>query len=876
MNATQDQIAALGKAARHLLRFAWAREPRSDLTVTNGLIAVAKTFASDPSASSALLRQAIEPDHLKEHGYKELRWIAQHIKEIVKDDPDLAIDIYAAAYGYAEDSKDATNMGNSVILQMRSNKRQDYEGAWYQLSEAIPAILNDNLEAGVSAIARALSGYVQRERNHAPYPEEPSTASFSLGASTANFSADWSHSWYRGGLRPVQDGPVLLKKFEEFLERLGRDCEAQQKMGRLLAALLQEPEVVAAIWGCLLVAGTNHPSVFARRLLPLACAPPIMLSSDTRHQVGNFIGAAYESFAESQREAIERAVLALPDDRPGKKSKAALSGCIPKRLTATAKMRSYVEVLEKSGELVANIPPIRFTTSFGAFDTNAYLKLEGVSLEDPKSGALRGLMRGVVALSGEAGAPDHSLSSVKRRLAVLVPLHAALSKRFQGKVPDKLFEHATGQLADAAERIAHAEPKVLSAPSVKGPLKRILLFCANSENPRYNAKHAKEFHENLSWAGPSARVSAALGLICLTRASKAPDTQIMAAIRKLARDRMPEVRLQIVQNLFLLQALDPGWVWSEVEHCLAKEVTRGVVVGAIDALARIAHLDIPRSIRAAKGVMRRYQNKNQAGMAACRSSAADIIIDLHIYAGNDEADAFATARMQDVIGNAESIKGWIARYSDNLVVGNPTNPQAADNRPRLTTLVFYGIVTERAFHEIEERFSRLDLAKFNTWPETDQLAVREMFGILDEVSIRIHFAAGADREGSRSTDDVSPEHVRLYRETKPILTRLARVVVAETAHHLIQALETFVPIDPPDVFALIAQSVKSAEQGGYSGESMAADLIVRIVQRYLADYRAVFVDRARLDDLMDCLDVFVRAGWPAAQALTFKLGEIWR
>jgi hypothetical protein len=42
------------------------------------------------------------------------------------------------------------------------------------------------------------------------------------------------------------------------------------------------------------------------------------------------------------------------------------------------------------------------------------------------------------------------------------------------------------------------------------------------------------------------------------------------------------------------------------------------------------------------------------------------------------------------------------------------------------------------------------------------------------------------------------------------------------------------------------------------------------------DYRAIFADHARLDDLMDCLDVFVRAGWPAAQSLTFKVGEIWR
>lgn len=53
-------------------------------------------------------------------------------------------------------------------------------------------------------------------------------------------------------------------------------------------------------------------------------------------------------------------------------------------------------------------------------------------------------------------------------------------------------------------------------------------------------------------------------------------------------------------------------------------------------------------------------------------------------------------------------------------------------------------------------------------------------------------------------------------------------------------------------------------------------VIVRIVEQYLADYRSVFVDKDRLNDLLDCLDVFVRAGWPAAQSLTFKLGEIWR
>lgn len=76
------------------------------------------------------------------------------------------------------------------------------------------------------------------------------------------------------------------------------------------------------------------------------------------------------------------------------------------------------------------------------------------------------------------------------------------------------------------------------------------------------------------------------------------------------------------------------------------------------------------------------------------------------------------------------------------------------------------------------------------------------------------------------------------------------------------------------VFELIARSVRASEKGGYTMESMAMDVIVRIVERYLADHRDIFADSSRLSDLMDCVDAFVRAGWPAAQALTFRLGEI--
>ena len=71
---------------------------------------------------------------------------------------------------------------------------------------------------------------------------------------------------------------------------------------------------------------------------------------------------------------------------------------------------------------------------------------------------------------------------------------------------------------------------------------------------------------------------------------------------------------------------------------------------------------------------------------------------------------------------------------------------------------------------------------------------------------------------------------------------MARAPAPPAAHHLIDALETFIVTDPPGVFQLIAQSVKHSKQGGYGIEQMAAALVVGIVERDLTDYRSVFAD----------------------------------
>jgi hypothetical protein len=79
------------------------------------------------------------------------------------------------------------------------------------------------------------------------------------------------------------------------------------------------------------------------------------------------------------------------------------------------------------------------------------------------------------------------------------------------------------------------------------------------------------------------------------------------------------------------------------------------------------------------------------------------------------------------------------------------------------------------------------------------------------------------------------------------------------------------------VFIRIGRIVRSGQRGGFQYESLAADIIVKIVERYLAEYRQLLKDDGECRQiLIEVLDAFVQAGWPSARRLTYRLEEIFR
>ncbi|WP_316174540.1 hypothetical protein [Bradyrhizobium sp. SZCCHNRI1073] len=836
--------------------------------------AVIKTMTTDVEGSSRLLRRLLEPAHVAEFGHEELRWLAQHIGLIAQADPDLAVAIYEVAYGYEDtDRETPVRMGNSQILAMSTNRRQNYQQAWWTLGQALPALLETQQEVGVRAASRAIGAYVRRARP--PISGEPSAGgTFVFGSEEARYLPDRSYSWYRAGFVSPQDGPALFKKFDEYLFAVAARGDGATKITEITETLKAEAGL-AVFWASLLLVAAKHPTL-APMMAPLAAAPPVMTGWDTRQPLGQFLSAAYSTLSLAEREAIERSILEL-SGIGSEDAKKRLAGTLPAEFVATAEMRAYREALAESGGARPNDPIIKMSSSVSAFDTDAYLAAEGVDVDEAANASLLAALKTVEDLPPLTTVNGLNIGDAAGQIAVLEALQQQITAGKGAAVDTKLMELAEGTLAENAAAVVRMNPNVIADDQLRRRLQALLLWVSLSANPHYNPAVEADFNEQLHWGGPSARTSAADGLIRLAGASRILDQDVVLAIQRLARDTVCHVRLHIVRNLNVLaRTAETTWMWSELDHVVTAEPTGGVVHGALEAASSLVSVDMGRAIVLAKTVIKRYTYHHEPAMAACNSLAATFIADLHFWSNAPEADEFFDGCLSAASFNPAQAMDWIARYSDNLLAGSPADRDDPKHQFRTKTLAFYNRALDVALTTIETVRGGRSLDTFGAWSESDQARVRAAFDIVDQIALRLSFALGAHAQSATPETDLVVERMRLYFEVKPLLNRLADSPVARIAHNLIQGLEAVISIDPSGVFATIARCIRASARGGYALESLAARLIVGIVERYLAEHRDVFAAPDRLADLIDSLDIFARAGWPEAQALTFRIAEIWR
>ncbi len=116
---------------------------------------------------------------------------------------------------------------------------------------------------------------------------------------------------------------------------------------------------------------------------------------------------------------------------------------------------------------------------------------------------------------------------------------------------------------------------------------------------------------------------------------------------------------------------------------------------------------------------------------------------------------------------------------------------------------------------------------------------------------------------------------RFLTEYSPLIARLTALGTPKTMHHLLELLSQLIAAAPAQCFDLLSAAIlRKSGIARYEQEGLGAALFVELISLYIADYRAIFTDLIRRTQLIDCLALFVEAGWPEVRQLSQRLPEL--
>jgi len=879
---TPEQRDNAGKTARRLLEFAWSMQPRDRWLVIHALQSVCRTFESDPDASVKLLRRCIEPEHISQYGFEEMFWLAEEVKRLITLDPAFVEEVYRAAFAHQETSTEPTPMYESGILPLVSNRQQNYGGALYTLAEAFPKFLEHDSSKATRALIAVMEAYVAQR--HATASGEIVEETFDFNGRQARSRVDLSCVWDEGDVYRHDEPLRMLDAFEKYLERLAEQEEGREEIRELVRILVEENRL-AVLWRRLLFLGARFPDTLGKEIRPLAWAIPILVSPDTSYPAGEFLKAIFPLMTSAERRRVERAILSIPDASPADRRETAerirdrLLGYLSNAGLVTDEAKNLLSDLQSADAVSPNEPPVHFEEVTRPYSEEEYPGDQGVLVDAKPNRRIRELEQPIRTFA------DKHLNTIptSKEIADILPdlraLCKALSRADADGVHPKQRDYAWGVLAAACERIARSD-SASSDRIVKEFVKTVLLEASRYPEPTSCPEYESQFDEHPSWGGFEPRIEAAQGLILLARHADLATSDILDAVERLSADSVRAVRYHIASRLNVLYRTAPELMWRIIERMCREEQSRGVLQGLITGpLHRLAGAHPERITRLTKQIFDRVTQG--AGAKEVRGFCMGIFTGLYIWRDNSTCREIIFGIIADPVTNSDEAGHVLQHLREPLTYGpvDPSDPYKDAVRKRAFDLLRRLLRSAHdRLHQLEEAHAGRSLL---TWPKEEQEKVVALLRIIDTLAKQVYYASGAfDQKKRRKIPTRKPltkEQERFYRESAPLIDELAEIALPSVTHHLLEMLEVFIPLDPRDVFLRIGRIVRTGQRGGYQFESMAADLIVRLVERYLAEYRTLLQkDEECRRTLLEVLDIFVQVGWPEVRRLTYRSDEIFR
>ena len=853
-----DRRRQIGVAARALMSYAFDGKGGETLMPV-AIDFVAKTFDTEPGASRKLVERLLEPSRMEQNAANDMHWLANAVPVFADYDPDLVVQIYDRIFAHTVKEDALTSLGNSKILPLTSNSRQDFQMSQWALKEAFPDFADKYPLAAAEAAIKVSVGYIQNEHK---LSDSAKTSVIIIDGQTGAITQDYSHIWAPENRDQHHDDAVkIIELFVDVMKRCS-DSDAVQIADRLITENQH-----AWLWNRLLIVANERGGVFAAKLWPWAAQIEILGTSDTMKPAITLLASQYNQRSTTERQELEEAVLAVTFSETSKPSDRAIYFkrrvfcAIGRDALETQAAKDIVDDAISTDSVVLNCNLDHFYDPDPIeHDEYWWLREQGVDVTlEPNASLLGGVSECERLLSEEK--PD-----VAAMLLQIRSLHDKLISA--GLKAHPLVITQGWERASWAIMKLTTPQKVVSEMAVPQRAEiEDLLISMRQVLPSLSATGEELLKP--AWENIAASV------MNTVRGAREAAARFVLEIHSYAHDQEPGVRSEIAARLGYLWNADQTLMWELAESFVGSETDTRVLAQLVSFLIQASNDEPERVCALTQTLLQRSNFEHSDGRDVLRKNIGKLVFHLWTHHGQAPAREIIDYWLVDQVTFKIELHQGAFSLRGGLIVGyDKGNALVQETRSRCQILA-YEVINVTACGI--EGYVALDHAD-----QTDARSaeVSEDAALLDQMSQQFYFAVGASaiRKGEEplALGEIDNRR-RFLADNEKTFRRVGDVGTPRAIYQLLQLLDFLAPGDWALVFDLTSHALLSGgKMHGYQYESLGATQFVTMIGQTIADHRGLFDEPARQLALVEVLEAFVNAGWPDARRLLYRLPEALR
>lgn len=867
-NPNSKKRTLISKAVANYLRFVLVSRklsPNKALIDNNGgywgIKNACAVFSDNIPAFSKLLKKVLEILKEEDFPIRLFYTLSDCLLDLFNDDKQLAITIYKVLYYHSENSDKETYLGSSVVMALRSNRRQDFESIHHKLEQDFKVLVARSPDIMIPLGLEIVNKFsIDKKR----YRTISKPALFKVYGFRAKITADFE---YYDSEHDMAYGP--LSHLENILSLLKTKLnEGKLTHAIRLIKLIARHAETSTIWRKLIKLFAEYPGKLKKEAFELLFALPILIFDETVYDAGELLKILWPMLSLVQKKKLEIAILSIRSSKLIVKEHdlvdrrlSRLLNCIPKGELACAESKDYIRTHEKreNNPLVTRprlqshydtreekmiragidssndfeltvyktieiIDP--FTTKYDYNNNNKPLKSEYSVLLDPVKGLFNIIKIHSFSNPKFKSTCDYEVS----RFAKLLARHGSkLNKSLRAFILDVAFHYINSD---------------------------------EYKNSVYETGDLKNSHGAYS---PTPRSEAAQTIAQLVYSDKTG--KIPPVLLDLISDNTQIIRFKALHTFTYFWHYYRDQFWDKVKERCQLEKDGLCLHRVMDSIhySNIMQSNQFMVEEAATLLMANLKEADDSTAHEIWHMYVVLVLKLVIFQESKVA--------LNIIAENLHIKEFSRQLIFNILT--VIDPHNVDNNYVMAPAKHQNLI--QFLQDIVS--SRFDSIKTKG---LTNIAIKDDFEIIDTCIQHLYFTIETGKKENKGKKLSHDNKAAFFNIIKPLLNFIANesakidkgFMVAHTGYYFMQLLNSLLSIDPEEILTLSSSVVNSAAASGFTYDNTTLGEIVKLTEKILADYKELLSKKEHLNSLITILDLFANSGWQEALELTWRLKDV--